>query len=237
MAEKIHRRKMLSLAGASALFVTTPAFAQGLSGLSGMLGSVTGGGGQGGASIRELEGFAGALAAAINRIAKQTQSLLTIQAEYASSVELLNLAKKLQYEAENLKKGDATGVSALKAATKLSTSAGKEITKKVNKSASLTDQQKKVLKNGLEKHSAAIGSMWVGVVEVAVVLSQLKKVGKPSLKDVEALKYFKQIGTDAPVALKFGKVSKDTYEAYAKAFEAKGVYVAPNKRKLVLKSI
>lgn len=237
MVEKIARRKMLSLAGASALFATSPAFAEGLGALGGMLGSVTGGGGQGGASLAEMEGFAGALASAVNRIAKQTRTLLEIQADYAGSVDLLDLAEKLKYEAANLERGDTTGASALKAAAKLSQSARKEITKKVNKADSLNDQQKAVLGKGVEQHAGAIQNMWVGVLETALVLSQVKKVGKPSIKDLESLKYFKQIATDAPTALKFGKVSKDTYEAYVEAFEAKGVYVAPKNRKLALKSI
>lgn len=237
MTKKIDRRRMLALAGASSLMLTSaPAWAEGLGGLTGLLGKVTGGAG-GGASAADLEGFAGSLAAAINLIAKQTEKLLKIQADYAQSVDLLNLAEKLKYEAGNLRKGDTTGASSLKAAAKLSESAGKEITKKVNKADTLTKQQKSVLAKGLESHAAAIQNMWVGVVDTAVVLSQIKKVGKPSIKDIEALKFFKQIGTDAPIALKFGKVSKATYDAYVEAFEAKGVYVAPKNRKLALKSI
>jgi hypothetical protein len=236
MTDKMSRRKVLTLTGASGIvFASSAAFAQGLGALSGVMNNLGGGGG--GASAGDFSAFAATLAGAINTISKQTQSLLVIQAEYASSVDLLNLAEKLKYEAGNLKKGDTTGTSSLKAATKLSKSAGKEITKKVNKAASLSDQQKKVLANGVEEHSTAIQNMWVGVLETALVLSQVKKLGKPSIQDIEALKYFKQIATDAPVALNFGKVSKATYDAYVKAFEAKGVYIAPKNRKLSLQSI
>jgi hypothetical protein len=235
MTDKMNRRKMLSLAGAGSIMLTSaPAWAGGLGSLTGLMGNATG---AGGSSTADFKGFAASLSKAIKLIAKQTEKLLKIQADYAQSVDLLNLAEKLKYEAANLRKGDTTGASSLKTVAKLSESAGKEITKKVNKADSLSKQQKSVLSKGLESHASAIQSMWVGVLETAVVLSQFKKVGKPSITDLEAMKDFKQIATDAPIALNFGKTSKATYEAYAKAFEAKGVYVAPKNRKLNLKKI
>jgi hypothetical protein len=180
-----------------------------------MMGAVTGGSGKKAnwaSLIKEARD-------AIDLVADQTLNLLTVQKEYATVFKLKDLAAKLQSTINSRKTGNINNVSFVKSADKLTKTAQKAISKEIGKKAALSAQQKRVLANGLAKHQKSIEKAWVGGIKMAKVLIEAQSAQKPSFKDIEAVNYMREIVSDLPMAIKFLKTSKSTYESYAKAFE------------------
>jgi hypothetical protein len=172
---------------------------------------------------REFEG-------AVALIAGQTDTLLDIQADYASVLDLKDEEAKLRAEAENWKSGDTFGASELRSADRATKNAERAISRKLGQIDALSNRQKQVLANGQERHDQSIQRMWVGVIRVGKVLIDARSAQRPSFRDVELIDVFRNITRTAPRAIAFGETSRDTYTSYNEAFAAKGVYTPPRER-------
>ena len=173
---------------------------------------------------------------AIDLVANQALKLEVIQREYATVLELKDLAAQIQLSINNKKTGNVNNVSFIKSSAKLTKTAQKAINKEIARKGALNSQQKKVLANGLVKHQKTIQNAWVGGIKMAKVLVDARSAKKPSFKDMEAVGYLSEIITNVPTAIGFLTESKKTYEVYAEAFEYKAkVPVKASQRKLELK--
>ena len=229
-----NRRQAISLTAGSSILVlgANQAFAAGLLGNIG--GGLLGGGAGKGADWSTLAKEA---SKAIGVMAKQTSTLLKVQESYCSVIGLKKEAAAVQKVINDIKSGNVNQ-NDVGAVEKITKNTEKAVSKALSKKITLDAGQKKKLVDGLATHKKAIQDMWVGVIMVVKVLADAKSAKKPSLTDVDALKSFKQITKDLPVAIKFGKTSKQTFKSYAESFEYKAkIPLSAKQKDLPLKDI
>ena len=201
-------------------------FLAGCAGMGGLTGTLMGGSGE----QVDWTSLGTEFAANLKQIANQTDRLLSIQAMYAETYGLKDLAAKLRAEASRLEKGDSFGASDLETATTLSADAANSVADKIRASGQATEQQKQDLAKGQAMHAQSIRDMWGGVLGIGLTLAKATNAAPPSLGDVALFDVFKDITQTGPKALAFGETSKATYEEYSKAFEYAGYYTPPKQR-------
>ena len=217
---QMNRRMLLTMGGGAFFLAGCQAAAPG------MMGAMMGGSGKDadwGSLIKSLH-------AALDKIADQTEELISIQASYAEVFKLKDNAAKWKGKAIAAKNG-RSGIK-LSDVTKASESQQKEIKKLLANGYALDARGKRTLEKGLRRHQKAIENAWVGAAMVVKVVVDARSAKKPSFRDIESVKYMKEILADGPMAIKFVQTSKKTYEAYSDTFAYEAKIVVPKPKKL-----
>ena len=171
------------------------------------------------------------LHAALDKVADQTEKLFLVQASYAEVFGLKKRAASLKGQAIAIKRDGRTGVNFRKG-EKETKGLLKDVQKKINGGAKLDAAAKRKLQNGMKDHARAIEKAWVGGIMIAKVVIDAQSAKKPTFKDLDSLKYLREIVADGPMAMKFLETSKSTYESYSDAFSAEYAVKVPAKPKV-----
>jgi len=203
-------------------------FLAGCAGMGGLAGNLMGGGGEKVDWTTLGNEFAGHL----RKIADQTDSLLRVQALYASTAGLDEEAARLTALAENFNSSDPMGIAEFDEFTNATINAANAVADKLREVDALDEQKKQALASGQERHAQAIRNMWGGVVGIGLTLVKATNAAPPSISDIALFDTFKEITQTGPKAIAFGETSVATHTEYVEAFERVAVYVPPKDREM-----